>query len=63
MHETSYSADGSDNGVQVFGTTRHDACNGVALASGHVWVTGYTGGTMPGQTQYGGRDAFLADLS
>lgn len=59
----SYSAGGSDNGVQVFGTTRHDASNGVALASGHVWVAGYTGGTMPGQTQYGARDAFLADLS
>ena len=49
---------GSDAWAREFGTSAADTANGIAVAGSHVYVTGYTQGTFPGQVG-GGDDAFL----
>ncbi|WP_045234979.1 SBBP repeat-containing protein [Deinococcus pimensis] len=49
--------------VTQFGTSGNDRALSVVVdASGNAWITGSTDGTLPGQTNAGGRDAFLAKL-
>lgn len=55
------------NGVAVwtlqFGTPATDAGLGVAIdPAGYVLVAGVTAGTLPGQTHFGGADAFVVKL-
>jgi len=46
--------------VRQFGSPNYDYAYGVAVdASGNVCVGGYTGGVLPGQTSFGGDDAFV----
>src|SRR5438132_278716 len=49
---------GSDAWAREFGTSAADTANGIAVAGSHVYVTGYTQDTFPGQVG-GGDDAFL----
>jgi hypothetical protein len=46
--------------TQQFGSAGADQANGIAAnASGEVYVTGNTNGTLPGLTSSGGQDAFV----
>jgi hypothetical protein len=47
--------------VKLLGTTGNDFANAVAVDSaGNAYITGFTDGTLDGQTNAGGIDAFLA---
>jgi hypothetical protein len=53
-----YNADGTAAWTHQFGTPVWDSATGVATdAAGNIFVAGWTGGTLPGQTSNGG--AFL----
>ena len=50
--------------TQQFGTGGNDLAQGVAVdASGDALVVGYTSGIFPGQTYYGGQDAFVCKFN
>jgi hypothetical protein len=42
-----------------YGTTANDFCRGISVYSSKVYLTGYTYGTLPGETRQGHFDAFL----
>ena len=46
--------------LEQFGTEGHEKAYGVVTDAGAVYVTGLTGGTLPGETTLGGTDAFVA---
>jgi len=47
--------------TRLLGSTTTDVANGVAIDSNNnVYITGYTGGSLDGETNAGGNDAFLA---
>jgi hypothetical protein len=55
-----YDSGGNVVWTRQFGTAYTDRGTGVAIdASGNAYVTGLTGGTLPGQTSSGDLDAFL----
>ena len=55
-----YDGDGSVVRVQRFGTGADDGANAVAVADrGNVYVGGVTSGSLSGQSNVGGRDAYL----
>ena len=56
-----YDPDGSVAWMRQFGTPTSDSGSGVAANGSSVYVAGYTFGTFPGETNYGGgTDAFVA---
>ncbi len=58
-----YALDGTSASVLQFGSNQDDFANGAAVdASGHLFVAGGTGGTLPSQTSAGGIDAFVLRL-
>ncbi|MGH2829641.1 MAG: SBBP repeat-containing protein, partial [Actinomycetota bacterium] len=59
-----YDASGAVIWTRQFGTPNHDYALGVAVdGPGNVYVSGYTDGTLPGQTASGGGDAFALKWS
>jgi len=55
-----YDGAGNELWTRQFGTSGDDYAIGVAVnTSGSVYVAGITGATLPGQTSWGGSDAFL----
>jgi uncharacterized protein (UPF0548 family) len=54
-----YESDGDPGWSRQFGTTNDDFGYGTAVDSSGVYVAGYTGGTLPGQTSSGGFDPFV----
>lgn len=55
-----YNSLGVEQWTRQFGTTGNDGANGVAVDSGgSVYVVGYTGGTLPGETSSGFDDTFI----
>ncbi|WP_223765341.1 SBBP repeat-containing protein [Corallococcus sp. AS-1-6] len=58
---TRYDALGAKLGTQLLGSVRQDIARGVAVdASGNAYVAGQTGGSLGGNPNAGGNDAFLA---
>ena len=56
-----YDADGNVTWMHQFGTPTSDSGEGVAANGSRVYVAGYTFGTFPGETNFGGgTDAFVA---
>ncbi len=56
-----YDADGNVTWMHQFGTPTSDSGDGVAANGSRVYVAGYTFGTFPGETNFGGgTDAFIA---
>ncbi len=60
-----YDVDGNQQWIQQFGTTSNDYGYGITVYATEVYVSGYTEGDLPGQTNSGGSDAFVRkyDLS
>lgn len=55
-----YDADGNEIWTRQFGSTQFVVGHGVAVDSaGGVYIAGYLGGVLPGQTSKGGVDGFL----
>jgi len=55
-----YDAAGNEVWTRQFGTAERDFAKGIAVdASGGIWVVGQTFGALPGQTSFGGWDAFV----
>jgi hypothetical protein len=55
-----YDSAGTESWFESFGTAQNDIAYGVAVgADSSVYVTGSTDGTFLGETNHGGRDAFL----
>ncbi|HUG68126.1 MAG TPA: SBBP repeat-containing protein [Pirellulaceae bacterium] len=48
--------------ARQFGTASYDWANELAVDATGIYVTGLTGGALPGQTNQGSSDAFLAKL-
>ena len=56
-----FDSNGDQVWVRQFGTDSYDVTFGVATdANGNVYMSGYTSGTLPGNTSEGDRDGFLA---
>ena len=55
-----YDANGNPQWTQQFGSTDFDIAYGVAVDASGVYVVGQTFGTLPGQTSFGGADAFVS---
>jgi hypothetical protein len=58
-----YDANGAIVWTRQFGTAGSDSALAVAVEDGFVYVGGFTTGTFPGQTSFGGTDAFVAKFS
>ena len=58
-----YDANGNELWTLEFGTSATDFGNGVAVNASGVYVSGGTGGALPGQTSAGGFDAFVVKLA
>lgn len=54
-----YDPDGNALWTRQFGTAGADMSAGISVAASGVYVAGYTGGPLPGQTSSGGQDAFV----
>ena len=54
-----YDADGYEAWTRQFGTASGDGANGVSADASGVYVTGVTGGTLPGQTSPGGSGLYV----
>jgi hypothetical protein len=54
-----YDHDGSEVWIRQFGTSGDDGALDVSVDSSGVYITGWTSGTLPGQTSLGGNDAFV----
>jgi photosystem II stability/assembly factor-like uncharacterized protein len=54
-----YDADGTAVWTRQFGSSASDTAYGVSADSSGVYVTGYTSGTLPGQSSSGGDDVFV----
>jgi len=54
-----YDAEGNELWTRQFGTSSSDLALGVAADAGGVYVAGWTGGTLLGQTSAGDYDAFV----
>jgi hypothetical protein len=57
-----YDQCGNEIWTHQFGTVEGDEAYGVAADSTGAYVTGYTSGTLPGQTSAGDHDVFVAKL-
>ncbi|MCZ8192347.1 MAG: DUF4347 domain-containing protein [Microcystis sp. LE19-338.1B] len=56
-----YNADGTQAWVKQFGTSYYDEAWGISTdSSGNSYVTGDTTGSLPGNTNQGGEDAYIA---
>jgi hypothetical protein len=59
-----YASDGTELWTRQFGSSATDYSYGVGTSpAGHVFVTGFTMGTLADQTSSGGMDAFVARLA
>ncbi len=60
-----YNATGNEIWTRQFGSTNSDAASGCSVAAngGHIQVCGNTYGTLPGQTNWGSADLFVAQFS
>jgi hypothetical protein len=54
-----YDADGNEVWTRQFGSSSHDYASGISVDASGVYVTGFTEGTIPGQTSAGRHDAFV----
>src|SRR5206468_278053 len=54
-----YDASGTELWTRQFGTADDDLANGIAVDGSGVYVTGYTTGALPGQTNAGLDDAYV----
>jgi len=54
-----YDANGTESWTRQFGTSSTDYASGISVDASSVYVAGYTGGTLPGQTSSGSYDAFV----
>jgi len=54
-----YDLDGTENFTDQFGTAGLEEVSGVSVDSEGVYVVGFTGGTLPGETSVGDGDAFI----
>ncbi len=62
MHDAfvrKYDAAGNEVWTRQFGTSSVDRAEGISADASGVYVAGWTGGTLPGQTSAGGGDAFV----
>ncbi len=58
-----YDASGTDQSTRTFGTTSgNEAYSASVDGSGHIYIAGYTSGTLPGQSSAGLHDAFVQML-
>jgi hypothetical protein len=59
-----YLSTGTQFWIRQFGTFSTEWANGISAdSSGNVYVSGYTQGSLPGNSNLGGRDAFLVKYS
>jgi uncharacterized delta-60 repeat protein len=57
---TKYNSDGSKAWTKLLGTSSYEIATDLTTGSdGAIYVSGYTGGNLDGQTNSGGRDAFI----
>ena len=57
---TKYDSEGNQLWLKQFGSNQREDTYGLATdASGNVYMSGYTNGALPGNTNAGGRDLFL----
>src|SRR5207253_403756 len=54
-----YDNAGNELWTHQFGTSGSDQITGLAADASGVYLSGFTGGTLPGQTSAGGQDAFI----
>jgi hypothetical protein len=54
-----YDNNGNELWTRQFGTSGSDQVAGLAADPSGVYLSGFTGGTLPGQTSAGGQDAFV----
>jgi hypothetical protein len=58
-----YNSHGVEQWVAQFGTSDLEVATSASAILGGVYIVGHTGGTLPGQINAGGSDAFLAFMS
>ena len=59
-----YSSDGTKAWTRLLGTSSNDYANSIsAAADGSIYITGSTSGSLDGQTNSGGFDAFISKYS
>jgi hypothetical protein len=54
-----YTTDGNEVWTRQFGTSSFDGCSAISVISSGVYVAGWSGGTLPGQTSSGDVDGFI----